>query len=130
VGRLPDADNFLYPLFYSGSAGPGGNYAFYAEPGTDSLILRARRTTNDTARTTLYRRIDERVYRAAPWLYLWFPTDLWARRPELVGGICRNLQWTALDARTGRAAVMHLVGRRLLMTLPTLFASWSSHSSC
>jgi peptide/nickel transport system substrate-binding protein/oligopeptide transport system substrate-binding protein len=81
----PDADNFLYPLFYSGSAGPGGNYAFYADPGTDSLILRARRTTNDTARTTLYRRIDERVYRAAPWLYLWFPTDLWARRPDLLG---------------------------------------------
>src|SRR5207244_6406801 len=26
----------------------------------------------------------------------------------------------SLDARTGRAAVMHLVGRRLLMTLPTL----------
>src|SRR2546425_2009487 len=54
----PDADNFLYPLFYSGSAGPGGNYAFYADPGTDSLILRARRTTNDTARTTL--RSEER----------------------------------------------------------------------
>ena len=94
----PDADNFLYPLFYSGSAGPGGNYAFYADPGTDSLILRARRTTNDTARTTLYRRIDERVYRAAPWLYLWFPTDLWARRPELVGWdvpvIFNGQRWT------------------------------------
>src|SRR5207247_6840702 len=35
-------------------------------------------------------------------------------------GSAGNLQWTALDARTGRAAVMHLVGRRLLMTLPTL----------
>src|SRR5438132_272068 len=85
LADYPDADNFLYPLFYSGSAGPGGNYAFYADPGTDSLILRARRTTDDTARTALYRRIDERVYRAAPWLYLWFPTDLWARRPELTG---------------------------------------------
>src|SRR5256886_11243994 len=28
----PDGDNFLYPLFYSGSAGPGGHYAFYADP--------------------------------------------------------------------------------------------------
>ena len=94
----PDADNFLYPLFYSGSAGPGGNYAFYADPGTDSLILRARRTTDDTARTTLYRRIDERVYRAAPWLYLWFPTDLWARQPELEGWdlpvIFNGQRWT------------------------------------
>src|SRR3989475_3312746 len=94
----PDADNFLYPLFYSGSFGPGGNYAFYADPGTDSLILRARRTTDDTARTALYRRIDERVYRAAPWLYLWFPTDLWARRPELLGWdlpvIFNGQRWT------------------------------------
>src|SRR5438128_1877179 len=94
----PDADNFLYPLFYSGSFGPGGNYAFYSDPSTDSLILRARRTTDDAARTTLYRRIDERVYRAAPWLYLWFPTDLWARRPELLGWdlpvIFNGQRWT------------------------------------
>lgn len=81
----PDADNFLYPLFYSGSAGPGGNYAFYRDPGTDSLIRAARRTSDDSARARLYRRIDERVYRAAPWLYLWFPKDLWAHRPELAG---------------------------------------------
>ncbi len=81
----PDADDFLYPLFYSTSAGPGGNYAFYADPATDSLILLARRTTDDVARAALYRRIDARVYAAAPWLYLWFPTDLWARRPELTG---------------------------------------------
>ncbi|HYL20643.1 MAG TPA: ABC transporter substrate-binding protein [Gemmatimonadales bacterium] len=94
----PDADNFLYPLFYSGSFGPGGNYAFYADAATDTLILRARRTTDETARTALYRRIDERVYRAAPWLYLWFPTDLWARRPELVGWnvpvIFNGQRWT------------------------------------
>jgi peptide/nickel transport system substrate-binding protein len=94
----PDADNFLYPLFYSGSFGPGGNYAFYADPVTDSLILRARGTTDDAARTALYRRVDERVYRAAPWLYLWFPTDLWARRPELVGWdlpvIFNGQRWT------------------------------------
>jgi len=81
----PDADNFLYPLFYSGSFGPGGNYAFYSDPVTDSLILAARRTVDDAARTDLYRRIDQRVYDAAPWLYLWFPKDLWARRPEITG---------------------------------------------
>src|SRR5207244_720040 len=57
----PDADNFLYPLFYSGSFGPGGNYAFYADAAADSLILRARRTTDDAARTALYREIDERA---------------------------------------------------------------------
>src|SRR5438552_18758023 len=81
----PDADNFLYPLFYSGSFGAGGNYAFYADAGTDSLILAARRTVDEASRTALYRRIDDRVYAAAPWLYLWFPKDLWAHRPELRG---------------------------------------------
>lgn len=81
----PDAENFLYPLFYSGSFGPGGNYAFYADPVTDSLILRARRTTDDALRIALYRQIDDRVYRAAPWLYLWFPKDLWAKRPDVAG---------------------------------------------
>ncbi len=98
----PDADNFLYPLFYSGSFGPGGNYAFYSDAGTDSLILLARRTTDDAARARLYRQIDERVYRAAPWLYLWFPKDLWARRPEVTGWeipvIFNGQRWTA--ART------------------------------
>lgn len=94
----PDADNFLYPLFSSGSFGAGGNYAFYADPVTDSLILRARRTTDAAGRAALYRRIDERVYRAAPWLYLWFPKDLWARRPEATGWdipvIFNGQRWT------------------------------------
>ncbi|HXI32901.1 MAG TPA: ABC transporter substrate-binding protein [Gemmatimonadales bacterium] len=81
----PDADNFLYPLFASASFGPGGNYAFYSDPETDALITQARRTTDDSARVGLYRRIDERVYRAAPWLYLWFPVDLWARQPYVAG---------------------------------------------
>jgi len=99
----PDADNFLYPLFYSGSFGPGGNYAFYADAVTDSLILAARRTVDETARTALYRRIDARVYAAAPWLYLWFPKDLWAHRPELSGWdlpvIFNGQRWT--HARLG-----------------------------
>jgi len=79
----PDGDNFLYPLFHSASAGPGGNYSFYSDPVTDSLIMSARRTLDDTARAALYARIDARVYGAAPWLYLWFPVDLWAVSPAV-----------------------------------------------
>src|SRR5207245_5636767 len=99
----PAAATFQYPLFSSGAAGPGGNYAFHAHAATDSLILAARRTTDETARTALYRRIDDRVYAAAPWLYLWFPKDLWAHRPELRGWdlpvIFNGQRWT--HARTG-----------------------------
>jgi ABC-type transport system substrate-binding protein len=107
----PDADNFLYPLFYSGSFGPGGNYAFYADPVTDSLILRARRTTDDGARTALYRRIDERVYRAAPWLYLWprspgcepncISTTPCRRSSGVICGACCAAIWAAPTSPSG-----------------------------
>ena len=94
----PDGDNFLYPLFHSASAGRGGNYAFYADATTDSLILAARRTQDEAARSELYRRIDDRVHGAAPWLYLWFPVDLWAVSPTITGWelpvIFNGQRWT------------------------------------
>jgi ABC-type transport system substrate-binding protein len=99
----PDGDNFLFPLFHSGSAGPGGNYAFYSDAVTDSLLLVARRTTDDAARTALYRTIDERVYRDAPWIYLWFPVDLWAVQQDVEGWelpvIFSGQRWTEVRRR-------------------------------
>jgi ABC-type transport system substrate-binding protein len=96
----PDGDDFLYPLFSSASFGPGGNYAFYSDPLTDSLIFAARRTLDDAARSALYRTIDERTYQAAPWLYLWFPMDLWAEAPSITGWelpvIFNGQRWTAV----------------------------------
>src|SRR5213083_1793842 len=94
----PDADNFLYPLFHSASVGPGGNYAFYSDRVTDSLIMMARRTVDQSAREALYARIDQRVFDAAPWLYLWFAVDLWAEQPSVVGWdisvIFNGQRWT------------------------------------
>ena len=94
----PDADNFLYPLFHSASVGPGGNYSFYSDRITDSLILVARHTVDQQAREALYRRIDARVFEAAPWLYLWFPVDLWAEHPSIDGWdvpvIFNGQRWT------------------------------------
>jgi peptide/nickel transport system substrate-binding protein/oligopeptide transport system substrate-binding protein len=96
----PDGDNFLYPLFHSASFGPGGNYAFYSDPATDALIIRTRGTQDDAARTALYRQIDDRVYRDAPWLYLWFPVDLWAESPTITGWelpvIFNGQRWTTV----------------------------------
>jgi peptide/nickel transport system substrate-binding protein/oligopeptide transport system substrate-binding protein len=84
-GDYPDAENFNYPLFYSGNRGPGGNLAFLADRGLDSLILRARATTDVAEKDRLDRRIDQRVFDLAPWIFCWFPVDLWAERPELEG---------------------------------------------
>lgn len=96
----PDGENFLYPLFHSASFGPGGNVSFYSDRVTDSLITVARRTIDQQAREALYRRIDERVYRDAPWLYLWFPVDLWAQHPSVTGWdvpvIFNGQRWTAV----------------------------------
>src|SRR5216117_1191108 len=102
----PDADNFLYPLFHSASFGPGGNYSFYKDPVSDSLIMVARRTVDQTAREALYRRIDDRVFQAAPWMYLWFPVDLWAEHPSIEGWdvpvIFNGQRWTKVRVAARR----------------------------
>src|SRR5258705_112811 len=102
----PDADNFLYPLFHSASFGPGGNYSFYSDRITDSLIMVARRTVDQAARETLYHRIETRVFDAAPWIYLWFPVDLWAEHPSIEGWdvpvIFNGQHWTKVRVAARR----------------------------
>jgi peptide/nickel transport system substrate-binding protein/oligopeptide transport system substrate-binding protein len=84
-GDYPDAENFNYPLFYSGNRGPGGNLAFLADPVLDSLILRARVTSDTVEKLRLDRRIDAMVFETAPWIFCWFPVDMWAMQPDVVG---------------------------------------------
>lgn len=61
VGRLgwiadyPIMDNFLYPLFLTGS---GDNYAGYTNPDVDEMLNEARQTTDSDARVELYREIE------------------------------------------------------------------------
>lgn len=81
----PDPENFNYPLFHSRNKGPGGNYAFLADPGLDSMISRARTTTDETEKIRLARDIDARVFGLAPWIFLWFPVDVWAAQPDVHG---------------------------------------------
>jgi peptide/nickel transport system substrate-binding protein/oligopeptide transport system substrate-binding protein len=81
----PDPENFNYPLFHSRNKGPGGNYAFLADPVLDSMIIRARATTDSTENVRLAREIDARVFQLAPWIFLWFPVDVWAMQPEVKG---------------------------------------------
>ena len=100
----PDAENFTYPLFHSKNKGAGGNYAFLDDSELDSLIVRMRATQDDTEKTRLARTIDARVFDLAPWIFLWFPVDLWAVRPELTGwripAIFTGQRWT--DVRRTR----------------------------
>jgi ABC-type transport system substrate-binding protein len=81
----PDPEDFNYPLFHSRNKGPGGNYAFLADSALDAMILRARATPNQTEKVQLSRSIDARVFELAPWIFLWFPVDLWANQPDVHG---------------------------------------------
>jgi ABC-type transport system substrate-binding protein len=81
----PDPENFNYPLFHSRNKGPGGNYAFLADRMLDSMIVRARATTDEAEKTSLARAIDARVFELAPWIFLWFPVDIWAAQPDVQG---------------------------------------------
>jgi ABC-type transport system substrate-binding protein len=81
----PDPENFNYPLFHSRNKGTGGNYAFLADSALDAMILRARATPNEAEKVRLAREIDQRVFDLAPWIFLWFPVDLWATQPDVRG---------------------------------------------
>ena len=82
----PDPENFTFPLFHSANRGPGGNYAFLADSALDAEIVRPRTTPDSLEKARLSREIDARVFELAPWIFLWFPIDMWARRPEVKGG--------------------------------------------
>jgi peptide/nickel transport system substrate-binding protein len=97
----PDPENFNYPLFHSRNKGPGGNYAFLADPRLDSMISRARATTNETEKGRLAREIDARAFDLAPWIFLWFPVDVWAAQLEVKGWriplVFTGQRWTQVE---------------------------------
>jgi peptide/nickel transport system substrate-binding protein/oligopeptide transport system substrate-binding protein len=97
----PDPENFNYPLFHSRNKGAGGNYAFLADPALDSMISRARETTDESEKGRLAQEIDARVFQLAPWIFLWFPVDVWAAQPELKGWriplIFTGQRWTEVE---------------------------------
>ncbi|MEP6590619.1 MAG: ABC transporter substrate-binding protein [Gemmatimonadota bacterium] len=97
----PDGENFTFPLFHSSNAGTGGNYAFVKEPRLDSLLTRARATPDSVEKVRLLRTIDREVFDLAPWLFCWFPIDVWAERPEVHGwrypAVFTGQRWTTVS---------------------------------
>ncbi|MDX1623057.1 MAG: ABC transporter substrate-binding protein [Gemmatimonadota bacterium] len=81
----PDAENFLYPLFFSELAGAGGNAAFYSDATVDSLIVEARRSLDEEERTALYEEIDRRIFEDAPWIFVFHPIDYDLVQPWVEG---------------------------------------------
>lgn len=81
----PDAENFLYPLLHSASAGVGGNVSFYASAAYDSLVTESRHEPDEARRTALYTQADSIAFGDAPMLFLWFYNDLFAVQPWIQG---------------------------------------------
>jgi len=81
----PDAENFLYPLLFSGNRGSGGNVSFYSNPQFDTTVLAARRELNDARRRQLLRQADSIAFTAAPMIFLYFSNELYATQPWVKG---------------------------------------------
>ena len=81
----PDAENFLYPLLYSGNKGSGGNVSFYSNAQFDSTILAARRELDDAKRNALLRKADSIAFVDAPMMFLYFYNELYAVQPWIKG---------------------------------------------
>jgi oligopeptide transport system substrate-binding protein len=65
---IPDPDNFLHQLFYSGSP---RNYTGYANPVVDDLLLHARNERDGQRRVDLYRRAEQLILDDAPLIPVW-----------------------------------------------------------
>jgi ABC-type transport system substrate-binding protein len=97
----PDPENFSYPLFHSSNKGPGGNYAFLSDSALDAMMVRARSTPDTVEKARLAREIDARVFDLAPWIFLWFPADVWAMQPDVKGwripAVFTGQRWTTVE---------------------------------
>jgi peptide/nickel transport system substrate-binding protein len=61
IADYPDAENYL-SLFYSRNFSPAGpNYTHYSNPHYDAMFESALSISNDTARYTLYQRLDSMI---------------------------------------------------------------------
>ncbi len=77
----PDPEDFLYPLFDSGSIGAGGNRTRCQDPELDHLIETAQHTMNERQRYRLYRQADDRIIQNAPWVFMWHRSDYFVIQP-------------------------------------------------
>ena len=72
IADYADAENYL-ALFYSKNFCPkGSNYTHYYNAEFDKLYEQARKTTDDSVRISLYRRMDQLITNDAPFVILYY----------------------------------------------------------
>ena len=82
VADIPDPDTFLRALFYSTSS---TNYFRFKDAAVDSLLDVARSTTDPTLRLGAFRKAEEMILRAAPFVPLTHTASFIGLRDDVTG---------------------------------------------
>lgn len=82
VADIPDPDTFLRALFHSSSS---TNYFGFRDRGVDSLLDRAQSSADPSERMTAYRRAEEAILRAAPFVPLYHTASFIGIRDDVAG---------------------------------------------
>lgn len=78
--------DMLRRVFHSGQVPPTGfNRGFYLSPEVDALLDRASRSTDDQERKQIYGDVQRIVARDAPYVGLWYKTNVVVYQPDLTG---------------------------------------------
>jgi peptide/nickel transport system substrate-binding protein len=78
--------DMLRRVFHSGQVPPSGfNRGHYINPEVDALLDRATRSTDDVERKDLYAQVQRIVATDAPYVGLWYKTNVVVHQPSLQG---------------------------------------------
>ncbi len=98
----PDAENFLYPLFYSTESMTKRNR--YSNPVIDKIILKIQSLSHGIERNTLIQKANKILHDEVPWVFLWHKGNytitqntLLGYRPKLVFNAERFVTWEKKD---------------------------------
>ncbi|MFZ1864628.1 MAG: ABC transporter substrate-binding protein [Polyangiales bacterium] len=84
---FPDPSNFMDILFHSRSIHPENseNRSFYRNPKLDAILDRARAEVDRTERLALYAQANAIIAADAPWVFLYYPVEMFAWQPYVKG---------------------------------------------
>ena len=82
-GDYPDAENFLYPTFYSANIGPGGNRSRFSDKEVDEKLRAAAVEKDQEKRLRILSEVEARVVRLAPWAFLWHKKEVMICSPRV-----------------------------------------------
>jgi dipeptide transport system substrate-binding protein len=85
TGDNGDPDNFFFPLLSCAAAKNGTNRSRWCNAQFDDLLSQAKRTTDQTKRTELYRQAQVLFKREAPWLTIAHAVTNQPMRKNVVG---------------------------------------------